>query len=215
MGVHSTPRVVCEGFRHKRRVNALFDRGFFHNRPESLNVVGGRQRVGVSKVDFILAGARFVVRKLDGDSKVFQMANSVATEIVRSSAGHVIEIARLVDRDGVFLIVVFEEVKLDFGVRVKGETFFCRLGERAAQNVTRVRGCCLSVRSCDVAEHARRRVHLTAPRENLEGCGVRVQQHIRFVNTGESLNRRAIYAESLGEGAFNFGRRERDVLERS
>ncbi|CAB4589784.1 unannotated protein [freshwater metagenome] len=188
VGVHSTSRVVCKGFRHECRVNALFDRRFFDNCPEGLNVVGSSQRIGVSEVDLVLTGACFVVRKLDRDSEVLQVANCVTAEIVCGSARNVVEVSRLVDRNEVSLIVVFEQIKLNLGVRVKGETLFCRFSERATQNVTRVRCCCLPVRSCNVAEHPSRGVNLTAPREYLEGCGVRVQQDVGLVNTSESFH---------------------------
>ena len=59
------------------------------------------------------------------------------------------------------------------------------------------------------------RVDLAAPRQDLERRGVGVGEHVGLVDAREALDRRAVEAEALGEGALDLGRGDRDRLERA
>ena len=211
--VHATSWLIWQWLRHKRRVHALFDGRLLDDRPKGLDVVRGRQRVSVSKVNFVLAGSRLVVRELNRDSEIFEVTNRVATEIVCGSPWDIVEVSRLVHGHRILRIVVLEEVELDFGMSVESETLVGSERECPSQHVTRVCRCGLPVWRGDVTEHARGRIDLAAPRKDLERGRVRMQQDIRLVDAGESFDRRAVNAESLGKCSLNLCRGQSDVLE--
>ncbi len=98
-------------------------------------------------------------------------------------------------------------------MRVERESALPRLGQRALENVARVGDGGLAVGRRDVAEHARGRVDLAAPRKDLEGRRVGMREHVRLVGAGQALDRRAVESESLGERALDLGRGDRDRLQ--
>jgi hypothetical protein len=53
----------------------------------------------------------------------------------------------------------------------------------------------------------------TAPRQHLEGRRVGLGQHVGLEHPGEALDRRAVEADPLGEGALKLGGRDGDRLE--
>ena len=87
------------------------------------------------------------------------------------------------------------------------------VAQRALEDVARVgvrRG---AVGHHDVAEHPRGRRALAAPRQDLERRRVGLGEHVGLVDPGEALDRRAVEADALGEGALELGRRDRDRLQ--
>ena len=100
-------------------------------------------------------------------------------------------------------------------MRVEREPGVGGLRERALEHVARIGDGGLAVGRRDVAEHARRRVDLAAPRQDLERRRVRVGEQVRLVRAGQTLDRRAVETEPLGEGALDLGRGDRHRLERA
>ena len=92
-------------------------------------------------------------------------------------------------------------------MRVEREAAVGGFREGPLQYVARVRRRRLAVGGHDVAEHAGGRVHLAAPREDLEGRRVRVGEHVSLERPSQSLDRRAVEANALAEGALDLGRR--------
>jgi len=76
--VHAAARLPPERLRHERRVHAVRDRDLLDHVPERHDVVGHRQRVGVTQVDLLLARGDLVVTELDRDAQAFQGADRVA-----------------------------------------------------------------------------------------------------------------------------------------
>ena len=124
------------------------------------------ERVGVAQVDLVLTGSALVVAELDRDAEVFEHPHRATTEVVRRAAGHVVEVAGGVDRLGAVGAERrrLEQVELDLGMRVEREAGVGGLRERALEHVARVGDGGLAVGRRDVAEHARGRVDLAAPR---------------------------------------------------
>ena len=106
-----------------------------------------------------------------------------------------------------------QQVELDFGRGVAGEAHLGCLVEHALEHTASVGGADLAVGGKHVTEHAGGVVFLAAPGQDLEGGGVRLQQHVGFVDAGETLNRGAVKAQALIEGAFYFSRCERHGFE--
>jgi hypothetical protein len=52
-----------------------------------------------------------------------------------------------------------------------------------------------------------------SPRQDLERRRVRLRQHVRLVDAGETLDGGAVEADPLGEGPLELGRRDGDRLE--
>ena len=130
-----------------------------------------------------------------------------------------VEVAGGVDRHRRVTVVrqVPEQEELDLGVGVEGEAGVGGLAERAAQHVARVGPRGRAVGHRDVAEHPRRagRAVRLAPRQDLERRRVGLGEHVALVHPGEALDRRAVEADALGEGALQLGRRDRHRLQRA
>ena len=107
----------------------------------------------------------------------------------------------------------FKQVELDFGRGVAGEAHLRSLVEHALEHAAGIRCADFAVGGEHITEHAGGVVFLAAPGQNLEGGGVRLQQHVGFVDAGETLNRGTIEAQALVEGAFYLGGRERNGFE--
>src|SRR6185312_7143977 len=173
------------------------------------------QCVGVAKVDLVLTRAALVVTELDGDAEVLEHAHRTAPEVVCRAPRHVVEVSRRVDRLRALGAVLraLQQVELDLGVRVEGEATIRRLREGALEHVAGVGDGGLAVGRGDVTEHAGRRVHLVAPRQDLERRRVRVGQNVRLVGAGESLDGRSVETEPLGEGSLDLRRGYRHRLQ--
>ena len=213
--VHAAAGLAAERLRHERRVDALLDRDLLDDGAEGHDVVGRRQRVGVAQVDLVLAGAALVVAELHRDAEVLEHPHRAAAEVVRGAARDVVEVAGGVDRLGAVRAERrrLQQVELDLGVRVEREAGIGRLRERALEHVARVGDGRLAVGRRDVAEHARGRVDLAAPRQDLERRRVRVGEQVGLVGAGQTLDRGAVEAEALAERALDLGRRDRHRLE--
>ena len=215
--VHAAAGLAAERLRHERRVDALLDRDLFDHGAERHDVVGRRERVGVAQVDLVLAGAALVVAELHRDAEVLEHPHRATAEVVRRAARDVVEVAGGVDGLGAVRTERrrLQQVELDLGVRVEGESGIRGLRQRALEHVTRVGDGGLAVGRRDVAEHARGRVDLAPPRQGLERRGIGVGEQVRLVRPGEALDRRAVEAETFAERALDLGGGDRDGLQRA
>ena len=216
VGVHAAAGVLGEGLGHEGCVHAQRVGDFLDDGAEGHHVVGGLQGVSVAQVDFVLAGAGFVVAEFDGDADFFEHGHCLTAEVLHDTTGGVVEVGFVVHGHGESVgaeLGGFEQVELNFGRGVAGEAHLRRLVEYALEHAASVGGANLAVGGEHVTEHAGGVVFLAAPGQNLEGGGVRLQQHVGFVDTGETLNRGAVKAQALVECAFYFSRCERNGFE--
>ena len=209
------PGVGGERLGHEAGPDALAQRHLTDHGAEGHDVVGGGQRVGVAQVDLLLAGTALVVAELHGDAHRLEHVDRLAAEVRATRLGGVVEVAAAVHGDRVLAGAgpALEEVELDLGVGVEGEALLGSRLQGALEHVARVgvrRG---AVGHHDVAEHPGGGRALTAPRQELERRRVGVGQHVRLGDPGEALDRGAVEADALGEGALELGRRDRDRLE--
>ena len=215
MGVHAGARVIGEGLGHERCVETLLKCDFLHDETEGHQVVCGRQSIGVTKIDLLLTGAAFVVAVFDRDAHCLEHGDRLTSEVVRDTIGSVVEVAVAIDGlgDDTRARCFLEEVELDLGVRVEREAEICSLGQGALEHVTRIGITRCAIGHEDVAKHASYSRTLTAPRQQREGCGVRLDEHVGFVDASEALNGRTVEANALGEGTLQLGRRNGDRLQ--
>ena len=216
VGVHAAAGVLGEGLGHEGCVHAQRVGDFLDDGAEGHDVVGGLQGVGVAQVDFVLAGAGFVVAEFDGDADLFEHGHCLAAEVLHDAAGGVVEVGFVVHGHGESVgaeLGGFEQVELNFGRGVAGEAHLRGLVEHALEHAAGVGGADLAVGGEHVTEHAGGVVFLATPGQDLEGGGVRLQQHVGFVDAGEALNRGAVKAQALIEGTLYFSRCERNGFE--
>ena len=216
VGVHAATGVLGEGLGHEGCVHAERVGDFLDDGAEGHDVVGGLQGVGVAQVDFVLAGTGFVVAEFDGNADFFKHGHCLAAEVLHDAAGGVVKVGFVVHGHGESIgaeLGGFEQVELNFGRGVAGEAHLRGLVEHALEHAAGVGGADLAVGGKHVTEHAGGVVFLAAPGQDLEGGGVRLQQHVGFVDAGETLNRGAVKAQALIEGAFYFSRCERHGFE--
>jgi hypothetical protein len=85
-------------FGHERCVTSLIERNFFDDMSKSHDVICCTQRIGISKIDFLLAGRAFVMAKFDGNSHSFEQSDCLATEIMSHCSRSVIKISTRINR---------------------------------------------------------------------------------------------------------------------
>ena len=111
---------------------------------------------------------------------------------------------------------VLQQEELDLRVGVERESPLGCLRQRPAEHVPRIGPRRRPVRHGDVAEHASR-VGRPALRlgQDLKGRWIGPGEHVALTGPGESLDRRAVEADTLLERAIQFRRGDGDGLERS
>ncbi len=176
------------------------------------------QRVRIAKVDFVMTGSALVVAEFNGNAEVLKHPNGSSAEVVRRAAWHVVEVPSGVDGNRPSTLVKagrLHQVELDLGMRVEREAAVSGLLQGAFEHVARVSDRRFAVWRGDVAEHAGRRINLSPPRQDLEGGGVRLQQHVRLVHPGQALDYRTVDSDALSECTLNLCRRDRHRLQSS
>ena len=212
MGVHTGPRVLGKWFRHERGVNTLGYRHLPDHDPESHDVVRHIQRIGVTQIDLMLAGAGLVVAEFHGNTHLFQHRDGVAPEIRAVSQGGVIEVATLIERHRGVEMAEHEE--LDLRVDVEGEAHVSCLLESSFQHVPRVRETRGAVGKLDIAQHAGGASLGVPPGQHLEGRGVGVDDHVRLVDPRKPLDGRAVEPDALRYGPLHLSRGDRHRFQR-
>ena len=99
-----------------------------------------------------------------------------------------------------------EVIELHLGANKECVALLARCNEVSTKHVSRVARERIAIEVLDVAEHARGRVDLAAPGQDLEGAGVWVSQNIGFVGTGQTFNCRTIDTDTFSESTFDLGR---------
>ena len=184
---------------------------------ERHHVVGHRQRVGVAQVDLLLARRALVVAELHRDAHLFERVDGVAAKVGCGIVHGLVEVAAVVGRHRHRAVVGarLEQEELDLGMHVAGEAEVAGLGQLAAQHVARVGPRRRAVGHGDVAEHAGRVVLARAgrPRQHLERRRIGARDGVGFRDPGKALDRGAVEADALFEGALEFGGRDGYGLE--
>ena len=178
VGVHAAAGVLGEGLGHEGGVHALRVGDLLDDGAEGHDVVRGLQGVGVAQVDFVLAGAGFVVAEFHGDADLFEHGHGLAAEFLHDTAGGVVEVGFVVHGHGEAVgaeLGGLQQVELDFGRGVAGEAHLGGLVEHAFEHAASVRGADFAVGGEHIAEHAGGDVFLTTPGQNLEGGGIGLQ----------------------------------------
>lgn len=100
---------------------------------------------------------------------------------------------------------------------VAGEAEFVGLGQLTPQHVARIGPRRRAVRHGDVAEDPSRMVMAGVgdPGQHLEGGRIRVRHCVGFRDPGKALDRRSVEADAFLKGAFEFGRCDRNRLEKT
>ena len=188
-------------------MNTAFEGNLLDHGAEGHDVIRGGQRVSVPQVDLVLAGSGLMMRVFDGNTHLFEHVDGRTAEIHPRAARHMVEVAALIDRLGGLgpVLLVFEQVELDFRVDVEGEAFFFRLGERLLEHVARIAEGRLPVGGENVAEHARGALRASTPWQDLEGGRIGFDDHVIFGNAGHAFDRRSVEAKPFLERRFEFG----------
>ncbi len=92
-------------------------------------IVGRRERVGVAKVDLLLAGPRLALRALDGDARVVHVVSDLAQERLVEGRGEDVVVEDVGDGRRQVLVVLLvrlgvgllEEVELELGAELRRE----------------------------------------------------------------------------------------------
>ena len=139
-----------------------------------------------------------MVRVLDADAHLLEDHDGLAAEVAGDVERRQVEVAALVEADdGRLRRLEVEELQL--GPDVEGVAEIARALELALQHEAGVAVEGRAVGVLDVAEHAGDALLARAPREELEGGGVRHGDHVGLVDAGEALDAAAVEALALVE----------------
>ena len=190
MRMHARSGMVPERLGHERGIEPLFKCDLLDDKPKCHQVVRSRQRIGVPKIDFLLARSALVMGKLNGDAHGLQDGDCLTTKVVGDTVGCIVEVAVVIDRNGLLsdLRLVLEQVELNLRVRVESKSEVCSLRQRALQHITGIGVGRSSIRHQDVAEHPCDTGAFTAPGQEGEGCRIGLGEHVRFVDPGEAFD---------------------------
>ena len=217
VGVH--PRSVDAEYRlrHERRVQPVGHRHVLHDEPERRDVVGGRQHAVVVEVDFVLAGGDLVMRRLDVETHRFEREHDLAPHVLALVDRRQVEVAPGIVRLGRRgPVPPLEQEELALGAGVHREPL--RGGERDDPLERAARAALErdALGRIDVADHPR---HLltgrVVPGIDHEGVGIRTQEHVRFLDPHEALDRRAVEHDQAVQRVLELAVRNLDVLDRA
>jgi hypothetical protein len=176
------------------------------------------RRIGIAKVDLLLARRHLVVAELDADPHPLEHGDRLPAEVVPEIVRRLVEISAGVDRlrqQQLSRRPLVQEEELDLRVHVEGEPEVSRLLHHPTQDMSGIGVRRRAVRHEDVAEHPRRPRRFAAPWQHLERRGVGAREHVRLVHSGEALDRGAVEADALRESALELGRGNRHRLEKA
>src|SRR5699024_6791827 len=89
-------------------------------------------------------------------------------------------------------------------MKIAAKTHIGGVVKSTAQHVARISHRRFTVRHLHIAEHPRSLFLVASPRQNLESRRIRLQEHIRFKYTSETINRGSIKTKPLGKCIFHF-----------
>ncbi|MPM90430.1 hypothetical protein SDC9_137551 [bioreactor metagenome] len=196
IGVHAGAGLSEDGLRHKGGVQAVLLGDDFDRHFKGHDVVGRFERVGVFKVDLVLAGRHLVVGGLDFKAHVFQRDADFSSGGLAMIQRPQIKIARLVVGlgGGLTRVVGLKQEELAFGADVKGvKPHVCCFFERTFEYVARIshkRGTVCIVYVTDEAGGLAVRALL--PWEYREGIQVRVEVLVGLVDADKPLDGRTV-----------------------
>ena len=208
MRVHAGARSVGERFRHEAGVDAALQRNLLDHGTEGHDVVGRGERIRIPQIDLILTGTRLMMRVFHRNAHLLEHVHGGTTEVHAWTARHVIEISAFVDRRRRLgpIVLLLEQVELDFRMHVEGKAPLLGLGQGLLEDMTRIPQRRLSIRGEHVTEHARGTLRTAAPWKNLEGGRVRLDDHIVFGHARQTFHRGTVESEPLLECGLKFRR---------
>ena len=134
--MHPGTVVSLEGLGHEGGVDAVLQRHLFDCEPESHDVVGHRQGIGVADDDLVLAGGHLVVGVLDRDSHQLEGIDGLAPILLGRVERSQIEVAAAIEHLW-FRAGVGEIEELELGSDVEGEAEFGRCLQVALEDSPR------------------------------------------------------------------------------
>jgi hypothetical protein len=150
----------------------------------------------------MLAGSDLVVGGLDLEPHCLQHQGDVTPRLLSEIARAEIEVAagvvRLRERGSVGVTVKEEELGLGTGHHLVAH--LVGLGDDPFERAARAAGEGRAVRISDIADQPSDLALVGLPREDLEGVEVGHQEHVRLLDAGESLDRRAVEHDLAVEG---------------
>ena len=210
---HGRTRRIGEGLGHERREEPLGRCLLLDDKARRHDVVGAAHGLGKAQLDDVLGRSAAVEGVLHGDGHLLERERGLATQVVGDVGRREVEVASLVQRHRLDVVVKVEV--LDLGANVKDVALAVGALEDAFEATTGVTGKGLAGRRADVAEHARHAALGGAPGQELEGLGVGEGEHVGLLETSKAINRRAVEANALLEGLLELLGRDRERLQRA
>ena len=182
---------------------------------ERHDVVRGRQRVRILKVDLVLALRHFVVRRLDLKAHLLQRKADLAPRSLAVIQRPQIEIARLVARlrRRLALLVRLEQEKLALRAHVEAVAHVRRLLQHALEHPARIAHERRSVRIVHVADQPRHLPLLRTPRQHHERIQIRIQVLVRLVDAHKSFDRASVNHDLVVHRLLDLRCRDRHILQ--
>ena len=189
-----------------------------HHETEGGDVVGAAHRLVVLEVDLVLARRHLVVRRLHLEAHRLQHDHDVAPALLPLVHRGEVEIAADVVglEQRVAVGVLLEEEELGLRAGHHGVAQLLGLLDLPLERHARAARERRAVRQVDVADHAGDLGAVrVGPRIDPEGLVVGRQQHVRLLDAGEPLDRRAVEHDLAVQRLLELAARDLDVLDDS
>jgi len=208
---HRGARGPRDGLGHERSEHVLRGSLLLDDETSSHDVVGAAHGLGKAKLHAVLRGTGGVEGILDRYGHLLEQKRGGAAQVARGIHGREVEVSRGVQRHRAEVVVKVEV--LDLGTDVVDVALLVGLLEDAPEDTARGSLEGLARRRLDVAEHACHATFARTPRKELEGVRHGKGEHVRLLERGKAVNRRAVKADTLLERLLELLRRYRKRLE--
>ena len=212
--MHPVSRLIRQRLGGKVRRQAVSRDDGLHHGTEGQGVVGGRQRIGVAKVDLVLSRPLLVVGAFRPDAHLTERQADLAPHIFTPVLGGDVHVTRPVKGDirCLAVLVGLEQIKLHLRAEGKGDSAFHRTLHGLLEQGAGVRLQSRSVRVGNPAEHAHHLPVFAPPGQGGERGGIGMQEEVGAYLAPEAGDGGGIYGDAVPKGAIQLRRQDGDVF---
>ena len=203
MHMHAAAVLAEDGFGHEAGVVAVPSGDLLDCDLVSHDRIGHGQCIFVAQVDLMLGWSNLMVAVFYIYAHGVQSQDGVPPQIRGIVRRGQVEVSSAVQY--LRAVLGFEIEELQLRADQEAVAFILEPGQVSLQDVSGISLVGAAVGILDVAEHPGYRVFLLPPGNELEGGGIGLGHHIRFVDAGKALDGGAVEAHALGECSLQLG----------
>ena len=180
---------------------------FLHDKTECHHAVGHGERVGMTKINFVLTWCIFVEAVFHRNAHGLERANGFFAQRTGNVGAGEVEESALVEQHWFVRAVRRSEIEvLNVGSNIKRVALVSCSTEVAAQHLARVAIKWSAIKFCNIAKHASFSAFRVCPWQYFECVRIWNCEYITFLYAAKAVNGRTIKAHSVIQRVFHFSR---------